>query len=144
MFCMVLNTVFLVRMCLLCLFLNELSHRVKSVQTRSFFWSAFFRIRTEYRDLLRKSPYSVRMPGNTNQKIFRTWTLFTLCQGNWLLNLLQFTSFNLIFPKVFGSYDLARSVELKYHSFQSKLNFICIEKIKFDDFVKYLAVFANT
>ena len=34
-------------------------HCVKSVQIRSFFWSVFSCIRTEYRDLLRKSPYSV-------------------------------------------------------------------------------------
>ena len=32
---------------------------VKSVQIRSFFWSIFSCIRTEYGDLLRKSPYSV-------------------------------------------------------------------------------------
>ena len=34
---------------------------VKSVQIRSFFWSLFSRIRTEYGNLLRKSPYSVRI-----------------------------------------------------------------------------------
>ena len=33
-------------------------HRVKSFQIRSIFWSLFSCIRTEYRDLLRKSPYS--------------------------------------------------------------------------------------
>ena len=36
-----------------------LQHRVKSIQIRSFFWSAFSCIRTEYGDLVRKSPYSV-------------------------------------------------------------------------------------
>ena len=36
-------------------------HLVKSVQIRSFFWSVFSRIRTEYRDLLHKSRYSVRI-----------------------------------------------------------------------------------
>ena len=35
-----------------------------------FFWSAFSRIWTEYRDLPRKSPYSVRMRENTDQKNF--------------------------------------------------------------------------
>ena len=35
-----------------------------------FFWSVFPRIRTEYGDLLRKSPYSVRMRENTDLKIF--------------------------------------------------------------------------
>ena len=33
---------------------------MKSVQIRSFFWSAFSRIRTEYRHLVRKSPYSAK------------------------------------------------------------------------------------
>ena len=33
------------------------------------FWSLFYRIRTEYRDLHGKSPYSVRMQENANQKI---------------------------------------------------------------------------
>ena len=36
-------------------------HCVKSVQMRSFFRSVFSCIRTEYEDLLRKSPYSVRI-----------------------------------------------------------------------------------
>ena len=33
-----------------------------------FFWSVFSCIRTEYRDLQSKSPYSVRMRENTDQK----------------------------------------------------------------------------
>ena len=33
-----------------------------------FFWPAFSRIQTEYGDLLIKSPYSVRMRENTDQK----------------------------------------------------------------------------
>ena len=40
---------------------------VKSVQIRSFFWSVFSRICTEYEYLLRKSPYSVRMRENADQ-----------------------------------------------------------------------------
>ena len=51
------------------------SHCVKSVQIRSFFWSVFSRIRTEYGI----SPYSVRMRKNTDQKELRIWTLFTQC-----------------------------------------------------------------
>ena len=53
----------------------DIKHCVKSAQIRSFFWSAFFCIQTEYGDLLlafscnrteygdlrSKSPYSVRM-----------------------------------------------------------------------------------
>ena len=34
-----------------------------------FFWSVFFRIRTEYGDSLRKFPYSVLMWEHTDQKI---------------------------------------------------------------------------
>ena len=43
-------------------------HCVKSVQMRSFVWSAFSFIWTEWRDLLRKSLYSVRIQENTDQK----------------------------------------------------------------------------
>ena len=43
-------------------------HCIKSVQIRSFFWSVFSHIRTEYGDLLCKSPYSVLMRENTDQK----------------------------------------------------------------------------
>ena len=35
---------------------------------RVFFWSVFSRIWTEYGDLLRKSPYSVQLCENTDQK----------------------------------------------------------------------------
>ena len=54
-----------------------IKHCVKSVQIRSFFWSLFFRIRTEYKDILRISPYSVQMQENTDQKKLRIWTHFT-------------------------------------------------------------------
>ena len=54
-------------------------HCVKSVQIRSIFWSVFSRIWTEYREILRISPYSVRMQENTDQKILRIRTLFTRC-----------------------------------------------------------------
>ena len=36
-------------------------HCVKIVQIWNFFWSVFSCIRTEYGDLMRKSPYSVRI-----------------------------------------------------------------------------------
>ena len=36
-------------------------HCVKSVKIRSFFWSVFSCIRTEYGDLRSKAPYSVRI-----------------------------------------------------------------------------------
>ena len=47
-----------------------LLHCEKSVQIRSFFWYVFFRTRAEYGDLLPKSPYSARIRGNTDKKIF--------------------------------------------------------------------------
>ena len=50
---------------------------VKSVQIRSFFWSVFSCIRTKYGDLMFKSPYSIQIRGNTDQKKLRIWTLFT-------------------------------------------------------------------
>ena len=52
-------------------------HCVKCVQIRSFLWSVFSHIRTEYGEMLRISPYSVRMRENTDQKNLRIWTLFT-------------------------------------------------------------------
>ena len=43
-------------------------HCVKSFQIQSYFWSVFSCIRIEYRDLLRKSPYSIRIQENIDQK----------------------------------------------------------------------------
>ena len=57
----------------------KFNHCVKSVQIRSFFWSVFSCIRTKYGDLRSKSPYSVRIQENTDQKKLRIWTLFTKC-----------------------------------------------------------------
>ena len=48
---------------------------------RSFLWSLFSCIRTEYGDLWSKSPYSVQMQENTDQKKLRIWTLF----AQWML-----------------------------------------------------------
>ena len=39
-------------------------HYVKSVQIQNYFWSVFSHIRTEYGEILRMSPYSVRMREN--------------------------------------------------------------------------------
>ena len=63
-------------------------HCVKSVQIRSFFWSAFSRIRTEYGEILRIFPYSVQIRENMDQKKLRIWTHFTQCMLSWLLQLL--------------------------------------------------------
>ena len=46
-----------------------------------FFLIRISRIWTEYDDLLRKPPYSVRMRKNTDQKKLRIWTLFTQCSS---------------------------------------------------------------
>ena len=54
-------------------------HCVKSVQIRSFFWSAISRIQTEYGEIRNISPCSVRMRENMDQKKLRIWTLFTHC-----------------------------------------------------------------
>ena len=43
-------------------------HCVKSVPKRSYFWFVFSCIWTEYGDLLCKSPYSVQIEENTDQK----------------------------------------------------------------------------
>ena len=45
--------------------LTNIPHCVKSVQIRSFFWSVFSRIQTEYREIRSISLYSVRMRENT-------------------------------------------------------------------------------
>ena len=57
-------------------------HCVKSVQMRIFLWSEFSSIWTEYGDLLRKTPYSVWMRENTDQKKLCICTLLTqwVCQ----------------------------------------------------------------
>ena len=60
-------------------------HCVKSVQIRRFFWSLFSRIWTEYGYLLRKSPYSVRVRENEDQKKLHIWTLFTQLNFFWVL-----------------------------------------------------------
>ena len=52
---------------------------VESVHIRSFFWSVFSGIRAECGEIIRISPYSVRMWENTDQKELRIWTLFTQC-----------------------------------------------------------------
>ena len=50
---------------------------VKNAQIPSFFWSVFSRIRTEYGEIFRISPYSVQMQENIDRKKLRIWTHFT-------------------------------------------------------------------
>ena len=66
---------------------------MKSVQIRSYFWSVFSCIRTEYRDLRNKFPCSVRMQKNTDQKKLRIWKLFTQCMGKKLYSRWKPTAF---------------------------------------------------
>ena len=47
------------------------------VQIRCFFWSVFSGIWTEHGDLIHKSPYSVQIQENTDQKKLRIWSLVT-------------------------------------------------------------------
>ena len=80
--------------------LNAWSHCVKSVQIRSFLWSIFSCIPTEYGDLQSKSPYSVRIQENMDLKKLRIWTLFTQCPFLCILK----TSEKLWFSYTFGWY----------------------------------------
>ena len=50
---------------------------MKSVQMRTFFWSLFSTIRTEYADLRNLSPFSAQIQENTDHKKLRIRTLFT-------------------------------------------------------------------
>ena len=58
-------------------------HCLECVQTRSFFWSVFPRIRTEYGEILRIYTHSIRIRENTDQKKLRIWALFTKCEDCW-------------------------------------------------------------
>ena len=60
-------------------YLHGPTQSVKSVQIRSFFWSVFFRIPTEYGEILRISPHSFQMRENTDQKKLRIWTRSVSC-----------------------------------------------------------------
>ena len=64
-------------------------HCVKSVQMRKFSWSVFSCIRTEYWDLLCKSPYSVQIQENMDHKnsIFRHFSRTDRIAENLLLRI---------------------------------------------------------
>ena len=47
----------------------------------SYFWSVFSYIRTEYEDLLRKSPYSVANTGKYGPEITSYWHTFHAVNG---------------------------------------------------------------
>ena len=50
---------------------------MKTVQIRRFSWSVFSHARTAYGDLSSKSPYSIQMLENTDQKKLHIWIIFT-------------------------------------------------------------------
>ena len=54
---------------------------VKSVQIRSFFWSVFYHIWTEYGDLRSKYPYSAQIRENTDKKKVFTRSCCSKCSG---------------------------------------------------------------
>ena len=76
-----------------------LQHCMKSAQIRNFFWSVFSCIWTEYGGLQSKSPYSIRIQENTDQRNLRIWTLFMQCK------IIITTSFILIRKKDFPSHN---------------------------------------
>ena len=49
----------------------------KKCPNTEFFWSAFSCIRPECGSLRSKSPYSIGIQGNTDQKKLRIWARFT-------------------------------------------------------------------
>ena len=67
--------------------IHDEKHCVKSVQIRSFSWSVFSCIRTENVDLRSKSPYSVRIKKNQDQKKLSIWALFTLKNSDYFKHL---------------------------------------------------------
>ena len=83
----------------------------------SFLWSVFSRIRTEYGEILRISPYSVRMREDTDQKKLCNWTLFTQCYtheylcemliilNSYMINLLYQSKREKIVAKDFTSFN---------------------------------------
>ena len=68
----------------------------KNVQIRSFFWSVFSNIYTEYEYLRGKSLYSVQIRENTDQMKLRIWTLFTQCFFRKIIELSKFLLLKLI------------------------------------------------
>ena len=78
---------------------------MKSIKVRSFFWSVFSRIRTEYGEI---PPYSVRMRKNTDQKKLRIGTLFTqwmVSQGFRRTTKCKASSFNICLKLESGNMD---------------------------------------
>ena len=73
------------KFCHRCIYLLLFILREKCPNTE-LFYSVSFPIRTEYGDLRSKSPYSVQMRENTDQKKLRIWILFTHCNPRKMQN----------------------------------------------------------
>ena len=84
--------------------LIKISHCVKSVQTWCFFWAVIFSIRTEYGEIRRISPYSVRMREYTDEKKLRICTLFTQC----IKHLFSIDCVNIYLFSIYFSKNFAR------------------------------------
>ena len=91
---------------------------MKSVQIQSFFWSVFSHIRTEYGDLLRKSPYSVRIRDNADQIKLRIWILFT----QWIVLEISVTEFYVCMSTKNDSYLL--KTRIKGHEIRAQLDLV--------------------
>ena len=94
-------------------------HCVKSVRIRSKFQSVFFRIRTEYGEILRISPYSVRLRENTDQNNFEYGHfLRSVTFQNWHLDGVHSIS-DLKLPWCNIKYVLLKELLLKKYSYKS-------------------------
>ena len=85
-------------------------HCVKSVPIRSYFWSVFSCIRPKYEDLLRKSPYAVRIQEIRTRKN-SVFGLFSRSESALLIGVWRscFTTdlkFNHVISKRFSIYTL--------------------------------------
>ena len=105
----------------------KLPLREKCPNTEFFFWSVFSRIRTEYGDILRISPYSVRMRENTDQKKLRIWTDFTVpfkpISCHWFLSIRCFQGYRERPVARYGLIKLPSSFHFYNCSFTSFLTF---------------------
>ena len=82
---------------------------VKSVQIRSFFWSVFSLIRTEFGDLRSKSPCSIRIMENTDQEKLRVWKLFT--QSYFITN----GNVEAVYPVISNTFCEKRALAQNHH-----------------------------
>ena len=115
------------------------NHCVKSAQIQSFFWPVFSCIRTEYGDLNCKSPYSIRIQKNTDQKKLHIWKLLT----QWILYrenfVLQIICQNLSKCRMLWlSVSLKKNIQIRRYSPARSSHQRCsIRKAVFRNFAKF-------